>query len=174
MVILNLLILDYLFKYHGLKIHKSYFEKNHSSFLKKWSEIIFYKILAKLSSTPIYFRFSGFALIDRKVAETLKLCQEKEPFIRGLLGAFGFNVIEKDYIEEPRNAGKSKYSYLRMFKLALSGITSFSATPIYISFYIGFINPIKGIKTHCILNSFCLLNVLAIRIFLNLISYGFK
>jgi dolichol-phosphate mannosyltransferase len=112
-------------------------EAGHNSFFKKWSELLFYRLLGKLSKTPIYFRFAGYALMDRKAVDALKEFRERDPFLRGLR-AYS-NKTEMLYKEEERSAGTSKYKLMDMFKLAITGITSFSDTPLYLSFYTGFL-----------------------------------
>lgn len=107
--------------------------------LKKWSEVAFYRILARLSKTPIHYRFSGFALIDRKVVLALRRYREADPFFRGLVGLVGFNKTELHYLEGERKYGRTKYRFLEMLRLATSGVTSFSDMPLYLSFYMGLI-----------------------------------
>lgn len=112
-------------------------EAGHGSFFKKWSEILFYKILGKLSNTPIYYRFSGFVLMDRRAVDALRRFKESDPFVRGLVGLIGFKKTELPYREVERQYGRSKYHLFDMIKLAITGITSFSDKPLYLSFYIG-------------------------------------
>ena len=112
-------------------------EEGHSSWFKKWTEIIFYKLLQKMSKTPIFSRFSGFALIDKKVVHKLCMFEENEPFVRGLIGFVGYQKIEIPYREDKRVFGSSKYNILSLFDLAFSGITSFSEKPLYWALYSG-------------------------------------
>ena len=114
-------------------------KEGHKNFIKKWSEILFYKILGKISDTNIYYRFAGFALMDKKVVENLRKYKESEPFFRGLISLVGFKHTELYYKEEERDFGKSKYHSLDMIRLAITGITSFSEVPLYFSFYMGLI-----------------------------------
>jgi len=111
--------------------------EGHRSLLKKWTEIGFYKILRKLSRTPIYYRFSGFALMDRTMVKALRRFRERDPFFRGLVGLVGFNRTELPYREQERQFGQSKYGLFDMMRLAVTGITSFSDIPLYLSFYAG-------------------------------------
>lgn len=112
-------------------------KEGHNSLFKKMTELIFYKMMNILSDTKIYNRFSGFCLLDGKVVRELRKYKEKEPFLRGLIPLVGFKTIQIYYKEMNREYGESKYSILRMFKLAISGIVSFSSKPLYIAFYSG-------------------------------------
>jgi dolichol-phosphate mannosyltransferase len=75
--------------------------------------------------------------MDRKVVKALRRYKERDPFLRGLVGLVGFNKSELYYKEDERQFGQSKYYIFDLFKLAISGITSFSDTPLYLSFYFG-------------------------------------
>ncbi len=108
-----------------------------TNFFKKWTEIMFYKLLYKISGKQIIYRFAGFALMDKKVVKTLRRFQEKDPFLRGLVSLVGYNRIELYYDDDKRVAGETKYNISNMIKLGLTGITSFSNTPLYFSFYLG-------------------------------------
>jgi len=109
----------------------------HNNFFKKWTEILFYKLLNKISGKQIIYRFAGFALMDKKVVKTLRRFQEKDPFLRGLISLVGFKRTELFYHENKRVAGETKYFISNMVRLGISGITSFSNTPLYLSFYLG-------------------------------------
>jgi polyisoprenyl-phosphate glycosyltransferase len=111
--------------------------EGHQSIFKKWTEILFYKMMAKLSKTPIYYRFSGFALLDRKVVRALRCFEERDPFLRGLIGLVGYSIKEMTYREDERKQGQSKYRLFNLITLAISGITAFSDTPLYLSLYLG-------------------------------------
>ena len=112
-------------------------QKDYSSIFKKWSEILFYKFLGIISSGKIIYRFAGFALMDKKVVKALGKFQENDPFLRGLITLVGFKRTELYYKEDERIAGKTKYSISNMIRLGLTGITSFSNAPLYLSFYLG-------------------------------------
>jgi len=112
-------------------------EAGHSSFFKKWTEILFYMVINRISKTPIFYRFAGFALMDQKVARALRRHRECAPFLRGLIALVGFSVTELEYKEAERPSGRTKYSLLKMASLALTGITAFSDAPLYLSFYLG-------------------------------------
>lgn len=112
-------------------------EAGHTSFLKKWTEIAFYRLMGVLADSPIIYRFAGYALLDRKVIAALKQFPEREPFLRGLVAFVGFRRREMTYCEAERQAGRSKYSLKRMWRLAMAGFTSFSSAALYLPLYLG-------------------------------------
>jgi glycosyltransferase involved in cell wall biosynthesis len=111
--------------------------EGHNSWFKKCTEILFYKTMNLLSSTPIIYRFAGYSLFDRKVVNALNLHGENDPFLRGLIPLVGFSQVLLNYREATRTHGSTKYGLRQMFRLAISGITTFSLKPLYFSFYLG-------------------------------------
>ena len=112
-------------------------EAAHTNFFKKWTEIWFYKILSRFSTSPIIQRFAGYALMDRAVVNALTRFNESDLFLRGLVAFVGFTREEMIYIEDERTEGHSKYGITDMSRLALAGFTSFSDFPLYLPLYVG-------------------------------------
>ena len=92
-----------------------------------------------LSSIPLRYGEADFRLMDKKVVAVLKTINEPDLFFRGLVRWVGFKTTEISFKAESRFAGSSKYTFKKMFSLAMSGITSFSTKPLYLSIYIGFV-----------------------------------
>jgi dolichol-phosphate mannosyltransferase len=62
---------------------------------------------------------------------------EKNRYFRGLRAWVGFRQIGVSYEREPRFAGVTKYSFLKLIKLAADGVFNFSTLPLTLVFYIG-------------------------------------
>lgn len=107
------------------------------SLVRQIMEILFYKTLNVLSDSKVYYRFSGFCLVSRRVVEILIKSQEVNIFFRGLVPFIGFKQIVLKYKENSRTQGISKYNFLRQLSLGVSGLTSFSVRPLWISLIMG-------------------------------------
>lgn len=107
------------------------------TFFKKASAHAFYKILHALTSIDIPMDTGDFRLMDRVVVDQLNALPERNRFLRGLVCWVGFKRIGILYDRKERTAGKSKYPLRKMLRLAMDGITSFSTTPLKISFLTG-------------------------------------
>ncbi len=107
------------------------------TFFKKASAHAFYKILHALTSIDIPMDTGDFRLMDRAVVDQLNALPERNRFLRGLVCWVGFKRTGILYERKERAAGKSKYPLRKMFRLAMDGITSFSTTPLKISFLTG-------------------------------------
>lgn len=108
------------------------------SWYKRTTSAYFYKILRKISHLNIEDGAADFRLLDRKVINTLKQFKETDLFLRGAISWVGFRQCRILYEPSARYAGKSKYSFRKMLKLAAMGITSFSTRPLYLSVLLGF------------------------------------
>lgn len=108
------------------------------SWFKRQSSKNFYKILNKVSDLELEPGQADFRLIDRQVTETLKNTKEQDVFLRGMIQWIGFDQATIKYKANKRFAGESKYTFSKMLRLALAGITSFSIKPLYTAIYMGF------------------------------------
>ena len=64
---------------------------------------------------------------------------EQQKFIRGQISWIGFKQTYLEYDRDERANGKSAYSYGKMIRLALDGITSFSNLPLKLATVSGFV-----------------------------------
>ncbi|OGN01567.1 MAG: hypothetical protein A3I26_00530 [Candidatus Yanofskybacteria bacterium RIFCSPLOWO2_02_FULL_43_10] len=96
----------------------------------------FYKLMSAITNLE-FKNVSDFALYKRPVVNALKKLPERERYLRGMIQWIGFKKKYVPYVVESRRAGKPKYDIRRLTKLVLSGITSFSAFPLRLAFWIG-------------------------------------
>jgi glycosyltransferase involved in cell wall biosynthesis len=73
---------------------------------------------------------SDFQLLDRQVVQSILQMKEKNRFFRGLSAWTGFRTKTIPFHVEDRICGNSKWNTLQLLKLAVTGITSFSARPL--------------------------------------------
>jgi len=67
----------------------------------------------------------------------LKAMPEYHRFLRGMISWMGYRSVILPYHETSRVAGRSKYSFGKMFRLAMDAIFSFSLIPLYIGMTLG-------------------------------------
>ena len=106
------------------------------SILKKAGALLFYFIMFKLSGVRLS-NASDFKLMDSKVVNAWKKMKEHDTFMRGMSAWLGFRKTSVDFSVSQRSQGNSKWSFLRLFKLAVNAITSFSSLPMHIVTIIG-------------------------------------
>ena len=108
-----------------------------SSFTKRTTSNLFYKLLSSLSDIDIEKGTADFRLINRKVATVLRDLDDSDLFLRGIIKWVGFQQTSIEYEPAERLRGKTKYTPKKMLRLAMEGITSFSIKPLYFATYIG-------------------------------------
>lgn len=96
---------------------------------KRNSALLYYGLLRKLG-VGIIPNHADYRLMGRKAITALQEYTEVNLFLRGIVPLIGFNSICVYYDRKERLAGQSKYDLPKMFRLALDGITSFSAVPL--------------------------------------------
>ncbi len=118
--------------------------KGESAF-KLLSAKMFYKTLNALSDVEIPKDTGDFRLVDRKVIDVINQMPEHNKFLRGLFSWVGFKQYAFEYERQERKAGKTKYPFKKMKKLASDGIISFSTKPLKMLGGIGIISIIISI-----------------------------
>lgn len=89
----------------------------------------FYRMM-KNSSDVNLDRASDYKLLDRKAIEALKEMPERLTFFRALSSWIGFRTAQVEFTVAPRAAGKTKWSFKKLFRFALNNITSFTSLPL--------------------------------------------
>lgn len=106
---------------------------------------MFYNTLNALSDVEIPKDTGDFRLVDRKVIDVINSLPEHNKFLRGLFSWVGFKQKAYRYERQERQAGKTKYPFKKMWKLATDGIISFSTKPLKIVGGLGFLTIILSI-----------------------------
>jgi len=104
---------------------------------KKITSELFYFLLNKISGTYIQPGAADFRALSRQAMDALQAMPEYHRFLRGMIAWMGFSSVLLPYHEPKRVAGKSKYSFSKMVRLASDAIFSFSMTPLYIGLSMG-------------------------------------
>jgi glycosyltransferase involved in cell wall biosynthesis len=107
------------------------------SWFKRTTAAVFYRVINRLSDTPIPPDTGDFRLMSRRVLDALGQLRERQRFMKGLFAWVGFRQVALPYARAPRLAGDSKFNYWRLWNLALEGITGFSTVPLRAATYLG-------------------------------------
>ncbi|NQU04620.1 MAG: hypothetical protein HQ568_00900 [Calditrichaeota bacterium] len=101
-------------------------------------------MLKFLSATDIPLDSGDFCLMDRCVAEQLRRLKEYGRFVRGLRAWVGFKQEPLEYERDARFAGTNKYSFIKLLRLALDGLLSFSYFPLRLATLMGVLVSLAG------------------------------
>lgn len=91
---------------------------------------VFYRLVSALSSTKLPLDAGDFGLMSRKVIDEIRRMPERNRYLRGLRTWVGFRQIGVPVERDARYAGETKYSPMRLLKLASDGIFAFSIVPL--------------------------------------------
>ena len=98
---------------------------------------LFYKLINSMTSFEIVDGARDYIFITRQVADSIISLKEYNRFSKGLFGFVGFKTKWLEYENIQRVAGETKWSFWKLTKYALEGITAFSTTPLIISSILG-------------------------------------
>ncbi len=104
---------------------------------KKVTSTTFYAILNHISGTRVEPGAADFRALSRQALEALKAMPEYHRFLRGMIAWMGYRAVILPYHEPQRSAGRSKYSFGKMLRLASDAVFSFSLMPLYIGLSVG-------------------------------------
>jgi len=90
----------------------------------------FYRLMTKLSDIQLPLDAGDFGLMSHRVVDQLRRMPEHHRYLRGMRTWVGFKQVGIPVEREERHAGKSKYSLMRLARLAADGIFAFSIVPI--------------------------------------------
>ena len=118
-------------------IHGTRTERDGEGWLKRTTAHSFYRVMQRLSKTPIPTDTGDFRLLSPRALAALRQLRERHRFMKGLFGWVGFEQVAIPYHREARVAGKSKFNLWRLWNFALEGVTSFSTAPLRVATYLG-------------------------------------
>ena len=113
-------------------------KKRKESLFKRVTYKLFYWLYTRLSDFETLMDSGDFSLMSRRVVNEINKMQEKAKFIRGLNLFVGFRHTAIEYERPGRFEGETKYNLIKLIKLALDGIFSFTTFPLRIMSILGF------------------------------------
>ena len=117
----------------GLKTdeHKEY------GFVRRFFTRCYYKLIAKLSKVEMVPGARDFRLMTRQMVNAVLELKEYNRYSKGIFSFVGFKTKWLTYKVPLRVAGKSKWSFFKLFTYAIDAIIGFSTVPLTISVIIG-------------------------------------
>jgi dolichol-phosphate mannosyltransferase len=98
---------------------------------------VFYRLLRLIADLEIPLDSGDFCLMDRRVVDALLRLPEQTRFVRGLRTYVGFRQVGLKYERAARAAGRPKYGFVALVRLAIDGLISFSSYPLRLVAYAG-------------------------------------
>lgn len=120
-------------------------DREGESWLKKLNARAFYWLFERVSEVRLPPGAGDFRLLDRKVVDVLNAMDEHTRFMKGLYAWVGFRQVVLPYDVAERAAGETKFNLLRLWRLAIDGITSFTSVPLKVWTFVGMISACIGL-----------------------------
>ena len=125
-------------------------DRKTDGFIKKITALMFYKTMNILGA-KIPVNHSDYRLVSKKALDIMEKFDERSLFLRGFFNELGLKTAYVKFDVKQRFAGKSKFNFITLTKLALDGITSYSIRPLrliaILGFLMGFFGLVVGIET---------------------------
>ncbi|MDV3458753.1 glycosyltransferase family 2 protein [Sphingomonas sp. HF-S4] len=112
-------------------------KRDGETIFKKITAALFYRMLDRITDTPIPLDTGDFRLMTRRALDAFLSLPEQARFIRGMVAWVGFKQVPFPYDRHERLAGESKYPLAKMIRFALDAITGFSTAPLRFASHIG-------------------------------------
>ena len=107
------------------------------SWLKRITASLFYRLINRISDSPIPVDTGDFRLMSRRTVEALNRLPERNRYLKGMFAWVGMPTVTLEFDRDPRIAGSTKWNYLKLVHLAMEGITSFSTRPLRLALVLG-------------------------------------
>lgn len=110
----------------------------------KLAAMTFYKLFKRSTKIDIGVA-SDFKLMNRDALEAWKQMPERNTFFRGLSAWVGFKRYAMPFKVAQRAGGETKWTFKSLIRLAVNSITSYTAAPLFLVFWLGLIMLIAGL-----------------------------
>jgi glycosyltransferase involved in cell wall biosynthesis len=107
------------------------------SLWKKATAIMFYSLIGKISDVEIPHNVGDFRLFSRRAINAINELSERGRFMKGLYAWIGYPQATIEYNRNRRIAGKTKWRFFGLVRLAWQGVTAFSTAPLQIATWLG-------------------------------------
>ena len=102
----------------------------------------YYRLIRNMSSVKMIEHFTGFGLYDKTFISILRELNDPIPFLRGIVAEYGsgFDMIEIEYEQAKRRAGKTHNNFYTLYDAAMLSITSYTKIGLRLATMLGFIS----------------------------------
>ncbi|MCD8122955.1 MAG: glycosyltransferase family 2 protein [Clostridiales bacterium] len=101
--------------------------------IRSWFARKFYQLINRISDTEIVDGARDFRLMKREMVDAIVEMSEYNRFSKGIFGWIGFRTYWLSYENVERVAGKTKWSFWKLFRYAIDGIINFSQVPLSVA-----------------------------------------
>lgn len=102
---------------------------------------MYYKVIKNMSTVKMIEHFTGFGLYDKTFITLLRELNDPIPFLRGIVAEYGsgFNMVEVEYEQAKRRAGKTHNNFYSLYDAAMLSFTSYTKVGLRLATLMGFV-----------------------------------
>lgn len=87
---------------------------------------LYYWFIDKVAEIDHIEQFTGFGLYDKTVIETLSRLDDPLPYLRGIIAELAPDCKKVFYEQKKREHGKTSFNFIKLYDVAMLGLTSYS------------------------------------------------
>ena len=108
-----------------------------TTLFKKVTSRIFYRLIQHTSEVDMPRDVGDFRLVDQVIKDHLVCFGEQNQYLRGQVAWLGFKHTIIEYDQPNRTTGAPRYTLVKMMRLAMDGLLSFSMFPLRLGLWLG-------------------------------------
>ena len=97
----------------------------------------FYKLINRISDVDIVDGAVDYRMMSRQMVRAIMQLSEVQRFSKGIFAWVGFRTKWIEFRNVERIAGETKFSFWKLFKYAIEGITAFTTVPLRFASFAG-------------------------------------
>lgn len=113
--------------------------------IKTVGSALYHRLLNLIHASRPVEGDTDFRLIDRRVIEAFRGLRDHNRVTRSLINWLGFKKSYVDFEADPRTDGAAGYTFKKLFRLAIDGLTTTSMRPLLFSALIGAVTFMLGV-----------------------------
>lgn len=123
----------------GHKVVSAIKSSSRESGLLYFLRTVYYRMIKSMSSVKMIEHFTGFGLYDKTFIDLIRVLNDPIPFLRGIVAEYGdgFNMVEVEYEQQQRRAGKSHNNFYSLYDAAMLSFTSYTKVGLRIATFFG-------------------------------------
>ncbi len=121
------------------------------TWLKRRLASMYYRLMEAGGSVVIPPDAGDFRLLDRKVVDAINALPERNRMMKGLYAWVGFRTALVTFKAANRVSGQTKFTWMKLFKLGFTGLTSFTVIPLRLVSFAGFVISCTALLYACYL-----------------------
>jgi len=123
---------------HEIDVVQTYrADRRKDAFLKRGFASLYYLLINKLIGVSLIPQAADYRIMNRKTVDKLISLPEKRPVYRLLIPKLGFIIEPYPIVRAERLIGETKYTYKKMFSLALDSVVGFTFKPLRLITFLG-------------------------------------